>query len=173
MELIAQTSSRGKVVAANACTLAANITAATGSLTLSHSGVFSEGDLVTIGEEDITLTNISGTAVTNAVRGVGDTSGAVHKTGENIRLAAGTELLSHAFTDEILAGISAGGFNEALFAIEEDGTIKRFKMSNAFLPEVFWPGNGWTVGSGVTLKVLIWFFRAKGIQSTFFAEMQK
>lgn len=174
MELIAQTGPRGEVVTANACTLNGAIDASQTTLTLSHSGVFSNGDLVTIGKEDITLTTISGTTVSVCVRGVGTTDGATHASGMNIRLAAGTTLLSHTFDGaEKLSLIKAGGDVSAMFAYEEAGTIKDFDITTGFLPAAFNPGNQWTVPDGTTIKVLVWLFGDKASEAVFWAKMQE
>jgi len=186
MELLAQTSARGVVVTPNACNLNApdgTITAAATTLTLSDNllndgstAIFSDGNKVTIGLEDITLTTVSGTTVSVCARGVGTTTGATHSHGMNIRLAAGTTLLSHTCgASDTLTGITAGGEGTALFAISEAGTIKRFKMSTGFVPEVFWPGTSWTPGNGVVIKVLVWVWPKadSSDDKVFWAEIQK
>lgn len=182
MELLAQTSARGVVVTPNATNLNGAISAAATSLKLNDntlnggSAIFSDTNLVTIGLEDITLTTVSGTTVSVCARGVGTTTGATHSHGMNIRLAAGTTLLSHTCgASDTLTGITAGGEGTALFAISEAGTIKRFKMSTGFVPEVFWPGTSWTPGNGVVIKVLVWVWphADSSDDKVFWAEIQK
>ncbi|RKY24692.1 MAG: hypothetical protein DRP79_07415 [Planctomycetota bacterium] len=156
MQLIAQTGPRGKVIQQNATRLAQAL--AQGSTTMYiEKDVFSDNDVVTVGEEDILITAHGTTCtVTRAQNGTTDSA---HASGANVRLASGAELLSHTFDGSTyLSAIRAGGELEAALGIEIDGTIKYIAATSPYQLELFFPMNRYQPANNTTIRVLAWIW---------------
>ncbi len=167
MQTVAQTGARGKVVSHNAANLAQALSLGAATMYL-DTDCFSDNDVVTVGEEDILITS-HGTTCT-VTRGQNGTSDTDHETGANVRLAAGTELLSHSFDGSTyLSAIRCGGESEAAFGIKIDGTIKYIALSSPHQLELMFPMARYQPGNGTTIKVLVWSWQNEAV---FWAEMQ-
>ena len=167
MQLVAQTSSRGKVVSQNATRLTAALAQGATTMYIADD-IFSNNDVVTVGEEDIKITS-AGTTCT-VIRAQNGTTDTDHADGSNVRLASGTELLSHSFDGSTyLSAIRCGGEVEAMFAIEIGGTIKYIATSTPYQLEVFFPMSRYQPADSTTIKVLVWSWVEEAV---FWAEMQ-
>lgn len=172
MESLASTGQRGLTVAANATTLTTAINSAIQTVVVGHADVFVAGNTVTIDQEDITLTaTADNLTFTGCVRGANSTTPAAHVAGANVRLAAGTELLTHTFdaSDELI-GVAYGGEVIAMYGIEYDGTILRLPQTTAFKLDGFLPMRGVTPANLKVLRVLVWLFRAEADEAVFWAD---
>jgi len=167
MDFVAQTGSRGKVVSQNATRLTTALAQGATTMYIADD-IYSNDDVVTVGEEDIKITS-AGTTCT-VVRAQNGTSDTDHADGSNVRLAAGVELLSHTFGGSTyLSAIRCGGEVEAMFAIEIGGTIKYIAASTPYQLEVFFPMSKYQPADTTTIKVLVWSWVEEAV---FWAEMQ-
>ena len=168
MELIAQTGPRGKLVAANMTTLAAALDDSGTDIEIAHD-IFSDGEDLTLGEEDITA-GTHGTTLGGCLRGVNNTAPAPHAKGQQVRRAAGTELLSHTFVaGETLKGIRLGGEVEALFGIEAAGALLYTGATTPYSLELLFPMPNYQPGGGVTIRVLVWLRRDYAEEAVFWS----
>lgn len=167
MQTLAQTSSRGKVVARNAANLSQALSQGATTMYL-DADCFSDNDVVTVGEEDILITS-HGTTCTVS-RGQNGTSDNDHAAGANVRLASGTELLSHSFDGSTYLGaLRCGGEAEAAFGIEIDGAVKYVALSSPHQLELFFPMARYQPAGSTTIKILVWSWQSEAV---FWAEMQ-
>ncbi|OGF98448.1 MAG: hypothetical protein A2Z86_01480 [Candidatus Glassbacteria bacterium GWA2_58_10] len=168
MELIAQTGPRGKLVAANMTSLAAALDDSGTEIEIAHD-IFSDGEDLTLGEEDITV-GTHGTTLSDCLRGVNDTAPAAHANGRQVRRSAGAELLSHTFAQgETLKGIRLGGEVEALFGIEVAGTLLYTGATTPYSLELLFPMPNYQPGGGVTIRALVWLRRDCAEEAVFWS----
>lgn len=174
MDFHTQTGERGEVVSANATYIDEDLDDSETSITLEYD-IFDDSDLVTCGEEDITI-GTAGTTCTGCTRGVGTTDAATHKDGVPIYKATGFELLSHTFsTGDTLSAIWCYCHIEAMFGIDISGTRKIMLATSPYAPNLFIPMNDYSVGNGVTMKIYAWVFRGANtgaLESTAWAAFQ-
>jgi len=156
---------RGTQVPYNYTKLSSAILAAdTASMTV-DALIFTTGDVVTIGSEDITIASHA-TKTMDITRGTNSTTPAVHGAGQIVRLRTGTEILSVTFNGSTyFSGIWVSGENESIFRIKwNDDTDKYLPLYyltpyqlNDFIPSPrYLPENGetlvvqaWSNGYGV------------------------
>ena len=165
MQFLAQTGSRGKLVGQNSTALSQAMDSSTTEMHCED--IFADSDVVTIGEEDVTITS-HGT--TNTVsRGSNGTSAAAHAAGTFVRKATGTELLTHTFDgSEALSALRCGGEAEAWFGIEVEGVVKYLAVTSPYQLEAFFPMARYQPANGTTIKVLVWLAAAS--EAGFWAE---
>lgn len=169
MKIIKSTGSRGILLRRNAATLADSLAQGATSMTLTEVA-FSDGDVVTIGEEDILIT-AAGLACTGLARGEISTVDSDHAAGQNVILAGGSEILNHSFDGSTrLGAIRCGADCEASFAVEIDGAIEYTAFSTPYALEVFFPCVPWVPVNGSTLRILAWNWRD---EATFHALIQQ
>ncbi|HUU29389.1 MAG TPA: hypothetical protein VM123_16420 [archaeon] len=167
MQLAAQTGPRGKVVSQNSATLTQALAQGATTMHIAED-IFADNDLVTIGEEDILITS-HGTPST-VVRGQNNTQDTNHANGQNVRLSAGTTLLSHSFDGSTyLSAVRCGGEIEALFGLEIDSTIKYIAISTPYQLEVLFPMARYKPANNTVIKVLVWTWAAEAV---FWAQYQ-
>jgi hypothetical protein len=167
MQLIAQTGPRGRVVRANATTLAQALAQGSSAMQVA-ADVFQDGEVVTVGEEDLRVETHG--VVCTVSRGVNGTADEDHAAGQNVRRAAGAELLSRVFDGAAyLSAIRCGGEVEALFGIETDGGIKYIAPSTPYQLEVLFPMARYQPAEGFQIRVLVWTWAGEAV---FWAEMQ-
>lgn len=174
MESLVSTGQRGLTVAANASTLNGTISAVATTVVVISAGIFVEGNTVTIDQEDITLgpTADGGLTFTACTRQANSTTGAIHNSGANVRLAAGTQLLTHTFDgSEDLIGIHVGGQAIGMFGIEYDGVILRLPQTTAFKLDAFCPMRSVTPANTKVLRVLVWLWPTEAAKCVFWADV--
>lgn len=168
MQIITSNGPRGTVVSWNTAQLAATFSKSATIMTINYD-VFSNGDTVTCGEEDITI-GTAGTSCTSCTRGVNDTTDATHLAGMNVRLASGTEILTYTFGGtEYLSAIRCGGDHEALFGIEINSTIEYIASTSQYQAEAIFPMTRYEVTEDDVIAVLVW---SPAQEAVFWAEYQ-
>jgi hypothetical protein len=174
MQFIAQTGPRGLVVQANATRLSADLDSSAQDFYVQYD-IFANSAVVTIGEEDIAI-GTHGTHSTGCTRGANSTTPAAHKSGQNVRLAPGTELLSKTFNGSTyLSAIRCGGDVEGIFAVQVDGTIKYIAHTTPYQLELVFPMARCQPANNTVIKVLVWLVKHADNpldEAVFFAEMQ-
>ena len=142
-----------KVIGANATLLAEALDDSETSIDIDVD-VFTEADVIRVGQEQI-LIGTAGTTCSGCTRGHNDTTGAAHGDNQEVVLAAGTSLLSHAFTTETLRGIWVSGNVDFSIGIFIDDVLYYTKPFNYPVLEGFWPMPD-TVPGSVTIKLGVW-----------------
>ncbi|MEA2064397.1 MAG: hypothetical protein U9P14_11905 [Gemmatimonadota bacterium] len=167
MQVLAQTGTRGKVIGQNASALSQAMDAQ--ATVMQCEDIFSNNDVVTIGEEDVTVT-AHGTNNT-VTRGTNSTTPAAHSEGMYARAASGAELLSYTFSgSEAFSAIRCGAEAEAWFGIEVAGTLKYTAASSPHQLEVFFPMARYQPANGTSVRVLVWLAAAS--EAVCWAEFQ-
>lgn len=168
MLVIEHTGARGKVVEQNATRLAQELGAGE-TMMYVEDDIFTAGDIVTVGEEDIRIDTAGATCT--VTRGMNSTTDADHPAGGNARLASGRELLSHSFDGATyLSALRCGGEAEAMFALEVAGTVSYVCASTPYQLEVFLPMNRYQPAGGTEVRLLVWSWQTEAV---FWAEMQQ
>ncbi|MCE5269775.1 hypothetical protein LLH00_00645 [bacterium] len=167
MQIIADTGPRGHLVRANATTLALGLTQGATQMQLVQD-VFADGDVVTVGEEDIRV-DTHGT-LCQVTRARSGTPAAAHASGQNVRLAVGSLLLDHTFDGvSFLSAVRAAGEVEAMFGLELDGVLRYLAPSTPYQLEMFFPQVRCQPAQDTRLRVLVWSWAAEAV---FWAQMQ-
>ncbi len=167
MQIIADSGPRGHLVRANATTLALGLAQGAVQMQLLQD-VFADGDLVTVGEEDIRV-DTHGT-LCQVTRARNSTTDTAHASGQNVRLAAGTVLLDHTFDGvSFLSAVRAAGEVEAMYGLELDGVLRYLAPSTPYQLEMFFPQVRFQPPTGARLRVLVWSWAAEAV---FWAQLQ-
>lgn len=167
------TSVAAKVVQANATVLASTL--AQGATTVAVvDAVFSPGQDVRIGEEQITLgassDNLTFTACT---RGAGGTTDSAHGSGQEVLAASGAELLSHSFDgNTYLSALRVSANVQFTCGIEQDGVLKYMPRSSHSQMELILPTVRYQPSASATFRVLAWLRADEAGEADFSAEMQ-
>lgn len=142
-------------LAANATLLTTAIDAA-GTTLVFDNKVFSNGNSITIGGETITLgtTADGGTTFTGCARGG---SPETHAAGQEVFLAAGTELVTHTFDGlETFNAMAASADAEITIGIKEDTTIKERVRLSTYNLSWFRPFRQETPVDDKTWALVVW-----------------
>lgn len=167
MQIITDTGPRGIVLRANSTTLGLDLAQGAAQMQLVRD-VFSDGDTVTVGMEDIRVDS-HGT-LCQVTRARSGTSAGEHSAGQNVRLAGGAGLLDHTFDgSEYLSAIRAGAEVEALFGLEIDGVLRYLAPTTPYQLEVFFPLARYQPFQGTRLRVLSWNWAEEAV---FWAQLQ-
>jgi len=150
----AKTGPRGVQVQYNMTALAVNLAQGATEMQIS-ADIFANSTVVTIGEEDVTVT-ARGTTAT-ITRGTNSTSDVYHASGQLVRKVGGEEILSHTFDGSTyLSAIRCGAPCEAFFAIEIDGVIIYAAQQTPYQLELFFPMARYQPANNTVIKVLAW-----------------
>ena len=142
-----------KVIGANMTLLAEALDDSETSIDIDDD-IFEDGDVIRIGQEQI-LIGTHGTTCTGCTRGYSTSDAAAHGDNQEVRLAAATSLLSHAFTTETLRGMWISGNVDFRAGFFIDDVLKYTKPFNFPVLEGFWPMPD-TVPGSYTFKLGIW-----------------
>lgn len=161
MQILSDAGPRGRVVRSNATTLALALGQGDGQM---HTAldVFADGDIVTVGEEDIRVDSHG--SICQVTRGMNGTADAGHAAGQNVRLAAGATILEHGFDGaEYLSAVRAGGEVEAMFGLEVNGLLRYVAATTPYQLEAFFPLARYQPAEGDTLRVAVWSWAAEAV----------
>lgn len=142
-----------KVIAGNATLLNGAINNSVTTIVIDND-VFSNGDIIQVGQEWIAI-GTAGTTCTGCTRGYSTSDAAAHGDNQEVVLAAGTTLLSHAFTTETLRGIRFNGNIDFSIGFYVDSVLKYAENYNFPVLGDLWPFPD-TVPGSYTLKLGIW-----------------
>jgi len=167
------TSVAAKVIQANAARLAASLSQGATYLTVTEA-VFSPGQSVRLGEEQITLgSSPDNLTFTGCTRGAGGTLDAGHAAGQEVLAAAGAELLSHTFDGSTyLSAVRISANVQFTAGIELNGTLRYMPRSSHSQMELILPTARYQPAGATTLRVLAWLRRDEAGEADFSAEMQ-
>lgn len=161
MQILSDAGPRVRVVRANSTTLALAIGQG-GEQMHTALDVFADGDIVTVGEEDIRIDSHG--SVCLVTRGMNGTSDTDHAAGQNVRLAAGATVLEHEFDGaEHLSAVRAGGEVEAMFGLEVNGLLRYVAATTPYQLEAFFPLARYQPAEGDTLRVTVWSWTAEAV----------
>jgi hypothetical protein len=167
MNNTADTGKRLVRVEINACKLnmGTSLSADATQLVVSQENVFSEGDTVLIGDEDILLgtpTDIEHRLTFNGcTRAQNDTLATTHTDGQFVMAATGRTLLSHTFVaEDFINMVIVTGFAEALFRVtmtEADASVSySWLRTTPYVMTAMLPCRRRAPGAGATLLIEAW-----------------